>query len=516
MRTRPLIWKAIQKVPGDKRFLKRIRRTLKTSLVYAAGQYAGKAVTLLLVPVYTAVLLPADLGAVALVTIVGELYSVLLTSPIQSGFRRFYYAPEYKRARQLFLFNISLFTFFISVVLCLVYAVVGIRFFPSFIDHEQAAILVILSSVIVFFTPLTNICVSYNVLRERAIFATAVSVIDVVLSASITIVSLIVYEMGASSMLIGKMCSSLVCLTILLTRTVPDFDIRVKCSLLISPLKYGLPLVFSGLSNRLIKSGDRLILQYFSNSATVGLYSLGYNFGSTINFVIYAPVKKAMDPQIYQLEEDKEYLKQYLSTSANVVYFIGVFSTLILSFFGIYLFHFMVQNTDFYQAWNVVPLVAFCYVQHGLGNIVGKGVLMRRKSAHLSAFVLIAAVTNVVGNVLLIPWLGMLGAAWATLLSYIVWNSLKVYYSARFYGLHFRLKDLAMMTGWGFALYLLHSMLPASIPLWQNVAASVVMVAVYPLLVWHFGGTSQKDREWLRCVWKRIYARHVEGSKELP
>jgi O-antigen/teichoic acid export membrane protein len=159
-----------------------------------------------------------------------------------------------------------------------------------------------------------------------------------------------------------------------------------------------------------------------------------------------------------------------------------------------------------------VPLLGFCYVQHAVGNVIGKGAVMARKSLHLSSSNILAAVVNLGANCVLVPRLGIMGAAWGTLLSYLAWNAVKLHYSARFYSLRFRLYPLAMMTLWGALVYGLGTALPATWPAWGLYPARVAALLLFPLLVWFFGGLAAAQKEWLRHHWRTARERGLWRS----
>ena len=74
---------------------------------------------------------------------------------------------------------------------------------------------------------------------------------------------------------------------------------------------------------------------------------------------------------------------------------------------------------EFHYAWIVVGLVALGYMIKGCYLIFLPGIYFAKKLGLQSILEWIAAVLNIVLNISLIPPFGILGAAFATFLSYL-------------------------------------------------------------------------------------------------
>ena len=155
------------------------------------------------------------------------------------------------------------------------------------------------------------------------------------------------------------------------------------------------------------------------------------------------------------------------------------------------------RKEAFWGAWVIVPIITYSYVQHGLGNFVGWGMGLMKKSFHISGTVLVAASVNIGLNFLFVPRWGMLGAAFVTVLSYIVWNCLKAYYSAKFYDLYFEIGRLLHITVIGFGLYGLSLLVTNNRTMEINVALKLLFFLGYPLILWGTGFFSKGEKEYL-------------------
>jgi O-antigen/teichoic acid export membrane protein len=74
-------------------------------------------------------------------------------------------------------------------------------------------------------------------------------------------------------------------------------------------------------------------------------------------------------------------------------------------------------------------------------------VFLRRRTAGLPLLTLVAGAANVGANLLLIPRLGLLGAAWSTLVGYATLTALTWWYARRDYPVALDLRRLAAIGG---------------------------------------------------------------------
>jgi O-antigen/teichoic acid export membrane protein len=272
------------------------------------------------------------------------------------------------------------------------------------------------------------------------------------------------------------------------------------------PLKFGYPLVISGYSNLLLESGDRYMLNMFSSVNSVGLYSFGYKIAALLNTVLIVPLNQAILPAVYQKEGDPEEQKRFIATAATYYYVIAIFMALGLSLMAQEAIM-LLATPKFWPAWIVVPVVAFSYVQHGLGRFFKWGALLRNKSYHVSAMVLASALVNIALNFVMIPLWDFFGAAVATLIAYVFWNVLKLYYSVKFYNLHFELGRIGHITVIGVGLYLASFLVANTDSLVLNVAIKLLLLSIYPLLFFITGFFGPEETAYIQELKTKTYAK---------
>ena len=151
----------------------------------------------------------------------------------------------------------------------------------------------------------------------------------------------------------------------------------------------------------------------------------------------------------------------------------------------------------YWGAAAVVPLIALSYILADVRGVVLSGVLVKKETAHLAWIAVIGAAVNLGLNYMLIPRWHMIGAAWATALSYAAYLAIAFVVAQRIYHVHYEYLRNAVVLGLAAALYLVsirfHFSLVGSVAL--NTALMLVFVGAITALLdreeranfWHIG-----------------------------
>jgi len=433
-----------------------------------------------------------------------ELAARFITTPIISGFNRHYHAPEYKDKRGLLLFNsfllVSIQSFGLALLFFLFKNVISI----IILENKDLVYIVGIYVFILLFSPIDSFLLAFLRQEEKAKFYVFISWTRFILCASFILFGLIYLKIGLLALIYGNLIGILFTIVCIFPLFWKYSTHKISFSVLTSPLKYGYPRILTGFSNILIQSGDRYVLRLFSSLSTVGLYSFGYNLAGIINFLLVVPLKQSIQPIAFKQEANPERQRDFLKRSSTYFYLVGMFVCLLLSLYSKEVIEIMARKREFWNVWVIVPIIAFSYLQHGLGNFLGWGLLMAKKSVYISQNIFIAAVVNIGLNLVFVPIWGILGAAFATLVSYLVWNGLKIYYSRKFYNLHFDLRRLLHITFLGIGLYFMSLFVAHTRYMLLNIFVKFLILLAYPLSFFITEFFTIKEKIYIRKLWRNV------------
>lgn len=485
---------------------------LSLSSVYAIGNIAQNALSIILIPLYTSYLSPSDFGILALLNLTISLLTSFISSPISSAFGRFYYKPDYQDKNGILLFNLTCLLIFQTLVMAVVYWVLSEWICRVLFNNQDLIHIVRLYGVMLILTSASSFFLSFIRLLKLARYYVFLSLSNFILSFMIIIYLLIRLKLGILAVIYGNMSGlfymTLLCVPFAWKHSAFQFSL----SIMKEPLKYGYPLLVAGYSNLLIQSGDRYVLKMFRSLSDVGLYSFGYQIAALLNIVLVNPIKDGLRPVVLQKEKHPEEQKRFLVNSATYYYWIGLFISLCLSLFAKEAIMILARKPEFWSSWIIVPIISFSYVHHGLGNFLGWGPMMAQKPYHISGSLLASAVVNISLNFIFIPIWGLLGAAFATLVSYIFWNSLKAYYSAKFYSLYFDISRLLIITAVGVGLYLLSLTFAGIDSLLLTIPLKIVILLAYILVFFLLPFFTIQEKNYMKELWHSIRTQGMRAA----
>lgn len=213
-------------------------------------------------------------------------------------------------------------------------------------------------------------------------------------------------------------------------KVVPRFW-QVDRTFLSSVLRFGFIPMLSALLLTLNYSVDILFLRNMGTDIELGLYSLAVNI---VNYVWLIPdaFKEVLFSKSARTLDRK-----------NIAFSLQVSLAFVLTcFIGFVvigkLFIRMMYGVEFIGAWGAAILLIAGAFSMSIYKIVGIVLVSQGKRNIQFISLAISAVVNIVMNCLLIPKMGMMGAAWASIASYTICAGLLLIYFMKVFSFSFR------------------------------------------------------------------------------
>jgi O-antigen/teichoic acid export membrane protein len=271
-------------------------------------------------------------------------------------------------------------------------------------------------------------------------------------------------------------------------------------------LSFGLPLVISNLGLFVLNFSDRFFLQHLRSLDVVGVYAVGYKFGYMMNYLVVQPFFIMWQTRMYaihaQPQHPKIFRQVFIFYSLGLIYF-----GLAMSMFSHEVVGAMVE-AKFAASAQVIPLVVLAYIFYGLSYYAQLGMFLTDRTNRIGVIGAVTAGLNLVLNYFLILRYGMMGAAWATVLSFAAIAVISYVCSQRVYRLPLNVgRTLAGMV-LAAGLFECSSWLNSQrIGIAAAVMVKIGMLAVFPLAVWKFGIMPSTEMATLASAKDRIIDR---------
>jgi O-antigen/teichoic acid export membrane protein len=261
---------------------------------------------------------------------------------------------------------------------------------------------------------------------------------------------------------------------------------------------FGMPTVTMSLASWVIYSSDRYVIAYFLGATFVGIYSAAYTLGSIIvmfagvvGFVLPPLLSKLYDEgRISEVKTLLSYsLKYLLALAIPFVFGAAVLAKPVLILFS--------TAEIAGEGYLVMSLITLAMLLACANSVIFLILVLVKKMKLAGAIYVIVAAISLGLNILVVPYLGILGAAITALISYSLVLGLITYYS---------LKEFKFTIDWRFIIKSLVASAIMSSAIWlmhpqSNLATIITVVAgvaVYVIALLLLKGFNKEEFKFFR------------------
>ena len=230
--------------------------------------------------------------------------------------------------------------------------------------------------------------------------------------------------------LIANLCASLATLLLMLPeffRVPLSFDREIFKSL----WKFGWPIMVAGLAFVINEQLDKLLVNQLVGKATGGAYAGCYKLAVFMTIFIQA-FRLGAEPFFFNQAGSKNAPKTY---AIIMKYFVIVGSIgLLMIVCGIDLLKdILIKDSSYHLALDIVPLIVLANLCLGIYHNLSIWYKLTDRTMYGMYFSLIGAAITIGFNVIMLPKIGFMAAAWATLLAYGCMMLISFYYGRKRY-----------------------------------------------------------------------------------
>ena len=459
----------------------KFKETGKHGIIFGLGSTLHAAISFLLIPVYTTHLLTSEYGILGLITITGSILTTIFALGVNFGLFRSYYEYDDAEERR----EVISTAFFLIVINCIVLFIFGL-FFSKYLSilifgNTVYEIYFLIITIISAFTILNSIPFVIFRVRKKSIQYVTFQISFFIIGIISIIYLVVVKDWGVLGVLVGNLIMGTVsCLTLY-------FYIRKEIVLKFlkheakKMLQYGLPLIPANLSAFVFNSCDRYFLNYYSTLHEVGLYTLGYSFGMIITVLFASPLAMIW-PAMFLSVKDHSNARAFYSRALTFTIFIGSFLLLAISLLSKEVLHIFADKA-YWGAYTVIPIIALTYTIWALPKILNVAMSLKRKTQASAIIYLLGAIINIGLNFAWIPKYGMIGAAYATLATFVIIVAMLFFYNQRLMEVKYEWNRISKI-GMVVTVIFLTGYLVTFNDLYTSIAFKVGIILLYPLILY--------------------------------
>jgi len=468
-----------------------LKRLGKHSAIYGLGGLVSRILAVLLLPLYTRFLTPADYGEVETLVAATTVLTIILRFGISSAFFRFYFdSPDPARRR-----TVLRTSFWFTMTMATAGLVVGVAFAPEIsqilFSSTSQANLVRAAFVGLWAQMNYEQLTSLFRVEERSVAFVCASLANVFITVGATLVLVVSLDKGPLGVIVGNFLGTLVVYVALLGYRREQLGLELDRHLLRAMNKFGMPLVPSALFIWVTNFADRFILVKLVDTTEVGLYSVGVRIASAMVLLLTA-FRTAWPAFAFSIEEDEEAKGTY----AYVLTYLIVICSWIaaaLALLAPWIVEWLAQPA-FASASRVVGPLSFAAVAFAGYMVISIGIGRARRTQFNWVITGIAGAVNVGLCFALIPSYGMMGAAVATVVSYVIMFLGMAWWSQQIFPVPYQWRRVATATAVAVALVAVGKLAGAGL------YVSALLALAYPLALAPFAFYLPAERRRLRAL----------------
>ena len=475
-----------------------LRRLATTGAAYTAASILSKVIAVVLLPLYTRYLTPADYGAAEVMFAAVVTASIVVRFGLIEAVLRFYYVEGEDPRRVVSSSFAAL--FWLSTVAVVVLMPFAKPISEALLDGSPAEMARISATQLgqisiagLWVLTMSEFLLTMFRLEERARAYFVTTILNVLGTIALTVVLVVGVGDGARGLLLASYGAGAATVLILIALQWRSLSLRFDRALLRRLLRFGLPTMPAEVSLYALNFVDRLIIVRSLGLTEAGLYSLAVKFAQAVN-VIVRGFQLAWPPLAYSIRDDDEARRAY----ATIVTLFTAGCAFVVT--GMWLFSRWIVRLlaapEFFASYKAVGLISTAVTLYAL-YLVLVVILGRtgRTEFNLPA-TLAALVANVALNLLLVPPLGIVGAGLALVASYVVVLVLMYAFTQRLFPVPYEWGRLAKVTLASAALVGLAELLVPTAGI-AGFLGRAVLLAAYPLALYASRFFTPGERAWL-------------------
>jgi len=268
------------------------------------------------------------------------------------------------------------------------------------------------------------------------------------ISAPMIGVPLVLLGWGAYGLLIGQLGSALMAAMPSTLTTWHQVRLRWHAEIFRKTLRYGLPLTANFAVRYVITTSDRLIIGYFLGASAAGLYAASYDLGWRLLTLIFSSIELAVTPLVFRAfeQQDRTQALRFLSQVRTLTWAVSAPVAAVLIAAPRPLVEMTLGAKFRESALIVIPWIALAYLLFVIMNFYNYAFKLGLRTELQVLVMALGAGVNLLTNVLLIPRIGLLGAAIATTAAFGAAALLSYILSQRIIPMHMPINDVAKIT----------------------------------------------------------------------
>lgn len=381
---------------------------LKNTVIFSIGNFGTKIISFFLVPLYTNILTTREYGTVDLIYTIGMVLVPLLTLNIGESIMRFALDKDADCDKIMST----------GITILIFGAIIGLLILPIanlFESVSNYSIYIYLYTLTLAFS---QIFLCYLRGKEFLLKYSIGNIIQSLTIAIFNIIFLIGMKKGIEGYLMAYILAN-VCTGLYgfwagkVNLVIKKYSIDIELSK--SMIKYSVVLIPNSFMWWIMNSSDRMMVSAMISVTANGIYAVAYKIPTLLSTIttIFNQAWSYSAIREDESEDKEEYNNRVYDNLVTIVIVVATGLLMIMKpFLSVYV------GKEYYAAWHYVPYLIVGFVFMTLGSFIATSYTVHKDSMGFLISGTVGAIINLILNFILIPMMGVSGAAFATCISY--------------------------------------------------------------------------------------------------
>ncbi len=384
--------------------------------IYMLSDILRRSISLIMLPIYTRYLTPADYGVVELLSMLIDFSTIVFGARVGQAIFRFYCTANTAQEKNSIISSSLFLGFSLNALGAFFIIIFSGKLSLLIFSNSDYQTMIALFAITMLLMPLIEIPLAHIRAQQKPWLFFTFNITKLALQLSLNIYFVVYKEFHVQGVIYSAVISSMVISSILATYSLRIVGLSASIKTCKKLFNFSLPLKVATIGSFYLTFGDRYILSMYSNLEQVGLYALGYKFGFIFTLLAWTPFERMWDTEKYNIYKNNNAILQYQR--------IFIYINSILIFLGLCISIFskdlliIMSAPSFHDAYKIVPIIILAYILQSWTQFCNFGILLSERTIKIAHAEIIATIIITAAYFLLIPKFGIFGAAWATVIGF--------------------------------------------------------------------------------------------------
>ncbi|MCQ8212126.1 oligosaccharide flippase family protein [Cetobacterium somerae] len=418
---------------------------LKKFLSFSIGGYISLLIGLLTTPIITRMISPEEYGIFSMYSLTINILMFVVMLGLDQGFVRFFYEEDTFNAKSALLKKSLKLPMGILIILLPILWTFRIFLVKIIFDNENSRVLIFYIFIGLLFSILNRFSNLAVRMQQKGKLYSFIQVLNQIGNFILILVIYKIYGDNYKVLVLSLIGSTMITAVVSIffeKKMWFSFENKTKVKYK-ELLEYSYPIAITVVVSWLFQSADKLFIKYYSNLEELGLYAAAFKIIALLN-IIQSGFNTFWIPVSFEkYEKEKENIEFFQKIFKLISFAMLIVGICILLGKDLLI---LILGKKFEDAVKIFPVLIFMPIMNTVSEVTVVGINFKKKTKYHLIISVMITIVNLIGNYLLVPILGAIGAAISTGTSFFLFFLLRTYFSKKSFDCKYNIKKFVILS----------------------------------------------------------------------